>query len=249
MGSTSQAGYGSRLKNNEDLIETLPGLLKYKPIHDDIKNPAYKLFVGSVRTAMSPFNTAEGKFKICENETQVIQDLVVFTTRKVRGVLFEIYLGDETYQDYNHTIDIITGDNVAKNYRDRKNKEKADPPPAPVEPPVPAKDFQSVSQQDRGSIYTFFTTLIDELTLDTKYLPLELDLQVAGLGTLRDSFGVKLKEYADLEGKYKAQEAIILPLFNGPSSLHERAERAKAHIKRQYGVDSIEYKSLTGKSY
>jgi hypothetical protein len=250
MASTSQSGYGSKLKSSEDLIEYKATLTRWNPIHADLKDPGYTNFVTGVRTAMTPFNTAEGKFKTCENETQVIQDLVIATTRKVRGALFEIYLESETYQDYNHTIDLITGDNVVKNYYKRKaEEEKEKVPAAPVEPLPQPKDFQSVSQQDRGSIYTFFTTLIDELTLDANYLPEEPELQIDGLNDLRETFRLKLKEYAKLEGEYKVQEAIIQPLFNGPSSLHERAERAKAHIKRQYGKDSVEYKTVTGKSY
>jgi hypothetical protein len=246
MSSKSQAGYGSKLKNSEDFMEIIPTLTKYNPIPTDIKTATYVPFVVSVRTAMTPFNTAEGKFTTCQNETQVIQDLVIGTTRKVRGVLFEIYTDNETYQDYNHIIDLITGDNVRKNSAKRKAEAEANPP---ADPNAPAVDFQSVSQQDRGSIYTFFTTLIDELSLDVNYLPNEPELKTVGLKTLRDDFGLKLKELAKLEGEFNAQEAIIQPLFVGPSSLHDRAERSKVHIKRQYGVDSIEYKSVTGKKY
>lgn len=166
--------------------------------------------------------------------------------QKGSGCTLRNLFWDETYQDYNHLIDLITGDNVSKNSAKRKAEAEANPP---ADPNAPEKDFQSVSQQDRGSIYTFFTTLIDELTIDTKYLPNELELKPAGLKTLRDEFGAKLKELGKLEGEFKAQEAIIKPLFFGPSSLHDRAERAKVHIKRQYGVNSIEYKSVTGKKY
>jgi hypothetical protein len=246
MASESQAGYGSKLLNSEALVTKAKTMLKYKPIPDDIKLLNYEPFVVSVRTAMSPYNTAHKAFKDCQNETDAVQDSILEIARKIRAAVFEIHGPGEIYDDYNHTIDIITGDNVRKNSAKRKAEDETAPP---ADPNAPEKDFQSVSQQDRGSIYTFFTTLIDELALDTKYLPSEPELQIAGLQLLRDSFGTKLSEYSKLEGGFKKQEGIIKPLFVGPSSLHDRAERAKAHVKRQYGVDSPEYKSLTGKSY
>lgn len=248
MASKSQAGYGSKLKASEDLTAKIPSLLKYDPIHNDIKTVVYVPFVVSVRLGMTPYNTAEGIFITKQNETQIIQDNVVEIARKVRGVLFELYLDNETYEDYNQTIDLITGDNVAKNSAKRKAEEEAETNP-PADPNAPVVDFQSVSQQDRGSIYTHFTLLIDELGLDALYLPPEPELQLAGLKTLRDSFGLKLKDLAIAEIAYKSEISKIAHLFDGPSSLHERAERAKAHIKRVYGKDSLEYKSLTGKSY
>lgn len=246
MASESQAGYGSKLLNNENLIAKVKTMLKYKPIPDDLKIASYEPFVLSVRPAMTPYNNAHKAFKDCENETNIIQDNILAVVRKVRAAIFEIHGSGETYDDYNHIIDIITGDNVRKNSYNRTQEENSAPP---ADPNAPEKDFQSVSQQDRGSIYTFFTTLIDELALDPKYLPEEEELRIEGLRELRDLFGTKLTEYGTLEGELKKQEGIILPLFVGPGSLHDRAERAKAHVKRQYGVNSPEYKSLTGKSY
>lgn len=246
MASESQSGYGSKLLNNENLIAKVKTMVKYNPIPDDLKIANYEPFVLTVRPAMTPYNNADKAFSDCENDTNIVQDNIIEIVRKVRAAIFEIHGSGEIYDDYNQVIDLITGDNVRKNSYERTKEENSAPP---ADPNAPAKDFQSVSQQDRGSIYTFFTTLIDELALDHKYLPEEAELKIDGLKALRDSFGVLLTQYATLEGELKKQEGIIQPLFVGPGSLHDRAERAKAHVKRQYGVNSAEYKSLTGKSY
>ena len=108
--STFHAGFGSRLKNSQDLIQTIKALLLYNPIVDAIKIAIYEPFVSSVAAAMEPYNTAFKNFKQQENLTEDVFLLIVAITRKVREALLEIYLDSKEYHDYNELLDVITAD-------------------------------------------------------------------------------------------------------------------------------------------
>ena len=247
--STFHAGFGSRLKNSQDLIQTIKALLLYNPIVDAIKIAIYEPFVSSVAAAMEPYNTAFKNFKQQENLTEDVFLLIVAITRKVREALLEIYLDSKEYHDYNELLDVITADNVSKNSYKRHHQPKETSPEAGTNPPDEDEDFFSVSQADRGSRLAKYTALYDHLKTDPNYTPNEDNIKLAALLSLKEKAGTELKALANLHILYINQLGIIHPLFDGPDSLHERAERAKMHIKRVYGIDSAEYKSLTGKSY
>lgn len=260
MASKSQAGYGSRLQNSKDLIVFVKSLTKYAPIIDDIKLLNYEPYVTLVSDSMSPYNGAHKDLKDAQNAAESIQNDVIDRVRKIRNVLLEIYGKSEEYDDYNEIIDVITGDNVRKNSYKRKKPETPSTndnsgttgtagASGTTGTTQPDDDFQSVSQQDRGSILAKYIALIDALTVDTKYAPTEPELMLPGLNTLADKFADVLKTLATKMAEYEVQRSKVLPMFDGPGSLHERAERAKFHVKRQYGPNSIEFKTLTGKEY
>ena len=249
MSSSSQSGFGSRLKNSLDLIEFIKTLILYNPIVDAIKLAVYEPFVNSVKAAMEPYNTAFKNYKTQENLTLDVFLEIVAIARLIREALLEIYLDSKEYHDYNEVIDIITADNVTKNSYER-NKIKDQSNPVPDAPPDPAdEDFFSVSQADRGTRLAKYTALIDYLKTDPKFTPNEDNIKIPALVALAGKATLALKNLASLHGLYINQLSLLHPLFDGPDSLHERAERAKMHIKRVYKSDSPEYKSLTGKSY
>jgi len=243
MASNSQSGFGSRLLNSLFLIEHIKTLVNYNPIIDVIKIINYEPFVTSVQNAMSPYNIAFALLKDSQNLTEEKFTLLVNLVRKIRNVILEIYGKSDKYDDYNELIDLITGDNVSKHSYKRNIEEVVQPPAEPGE------DFVSVSQLDRGSQLAHFTALIDMLEQDPNYQPNENELKIIELKNFRDSLNTLLLTLGTHLAEYQAQRAIILPLFDGPDSLHERAERAKVHVKRVYGSKSIEYKALTGKTY
>lgn len=249
MASKSQAGFGSRLQNSKDLLTFVKTLTKYTPIIDEIKLTNYEPFINSVVDAMTPYNTSHTNLKNSQNIADSVENRVRERARKVRNVLLEIYGKSETYDDYNELIDVITGDNVRKNSYRRSKEEEPAPPEGTSGTETPEEEFQSVSQQDRGSILAKFISLIDALTGDVKYTPTEPELQITGLTALSAEFSAALTDLGLKIAQFEGQRSIILPMFDGPGSLHERAERAKVHVKRQYGPNSIEFKTLTGKEY
>lgn len=246
MASTSQAGYGSRLQNTKDLIAKIKSYSKYNPIIDEIKIIAYEPFVNSVETALSNYYDSYAKVKSAQNSVADKFIDLEKLVRKIRNVILEIYGKSESYDDYNELIDEITGDDVSKNYYKRKHETPSTPPPEPGAGDV---DFVSVSQLDRGSLIAKFTALIDMLELDPNYTPHEPELTVAQLRAFRDLLNNLLTTLSNAIADFINKRSALLPMFEGPGSLRERAERAKAHVKRQYGPNSPEYKALTGKIY
>lgn len=250
MASNSQAGLGSRLQNSKDLIAIIKTLTKYNPIINDIKIANYEPYVTLVSDSMTPYNSAHTALKNEQNNAEEVQNRVIAVARRIRNVILEIYGKSEQYDDYNELIDLITGDNVRKQYYERKKEGEPETPTGGTpETEEPEEEFTSVSQQDRGSILAKFTALIDALTADTNYTPTEPELQLPGLNDLREEFALALTSLASKLADYEVKRSALLPMFDGPGSLHERAERAKFHVKRQYGPKSIEYKTLTGKIY
>lgn len=196
MASISQAGYGSKIENHEFLVTKVETYPKFNPVPEPVKVANYKPFLASVKVRVSDYN----KLLKTENDAiNVVADRFIQLddiTRKIRNLLLEIFGSGETYDDYNEIIDLITGDNVTKNFLKRKKELAANPPPegAPVE------DFQSVSQQDRGSLIAKFTALVDSLESDPKYLTNDPELEIAVLRTFITSVNTDLNLLAQIEG-------------------------------------------------
>lgn len=241
MSSDSQSGFGSRLENSKFLISVVKSYSQYSPALPLIQIAIYEPYVNSVEAAMIPYGTAKESFDLLDNEVETRFDNIVSICRSVRNVIIELF-GKESgkYKDYNEIIDKITGDNVSKNSRKRKNSETDE---------NPDDDFQSVAQLDRGSRLANFTTLINMLRNEPLYLPVKAELRIESLQNLRDAADSSNQNLATAYGVYTTERAKILPMFDGPEGLTVRAERAKAHVRSVYGAQSPELKALTGKTY
>ena len=254
---SSQAGYGSRLQNNKALCIACSAYSLYNPSAADIQMVNYSPFVATVQTAFTPYAQAEADYEQVLSVVNTDFKLIDTRTREVRNAVAEIFSpNSDEYAHLNDIIDLITGDNERKNWYRRTHPAPApvaDPvgvgvAPSPLPTPQPAP-WQSVSQQDRGSILIHFTELIDELGNYAGYVPNELDIQVAALSTVRDDAQNALNKLVVARVAMTNQLAIIIPMFEGAGSLSDRATRAKLHVKRVYGVNSLEFKALTGKIY
>jgi hypothetical protein len=229
------------MQNIKDLMVFIKTLTKYNPVIDEIQILNYEPYVTLVSDSMSPYIVAHKDLKDAQNEADNSKSPVKDIIHKIRNVLFEISGKSLQYDDYNEITDIVIGDNVRKHSYDRKNSDETPGTPFinTTGGSVPDEKFQSVSQKDLSYILAKFTALFDTLSEYVKYLSEETDLKVPALRNTTGQFSDRLKALATKMANSEAQYSAGLPIFYDISSIHERAELAKVHVKRANMVQSL----------
>lgn len=244
MNTRISASQEARLKNSKDLVIRIKELELYSPSSDDIKTANYEAFVDQAILKMRPFTIALGKLNDAINNNQKLFQTLDKTARKVLSEIGEVKgKSSPEYSKIRSYVNLLTGRNVSE--RGKVNKEQLKKVKEGEEPPKTI----SVSAMDYKSKIGNFRLLTGQLKNYSFYSPSLSSITIEALDSLENDLTASLENIASCEIEVVNQRSAIRSTFDGQGGLKDRAQRAKMHVKRQYGAVSAEYKSLTKKRY
>ena len=244
MKNNNSASLEARIKNSKELISFIKEYDQYVPTSDELKQTNYETFVTGADSSVTPLKDASAQvLRARSNENDVFSKIIKIS-KDVRSEIFELK-GKEAdeWKQVNNIVKLITGENI-KEHSDMKRKilkdlKEGDPQPV----------FVSVSELDHKSMLGNFRSLTALVRTFVFYNPSDTTITATSLDTLEANAASSLAETADKETNYLTERSRIIQLLDGKGGLKDRARRAKAHVKRKYGIKSPEYKALTKKMY
>ena len=244
MASKSHASIEDRYQNGIYLYSHLLTLLKYNPTAAVLQAAKIKLLINTVITPlMTPYRDTKEIEKIARGICDAVFDTIHDLAIEIRSESFETFFGTDFYNNVNHYVRLITGENVSR-YSVTHPKKEDDPAT-----PEDESEWTSVSQLDRESRLGNFKSLISLLTAKGEYDPEDNDIKIPELQIVAVDAQAKLKDLSEKTVKATAAKTAVMIYFDGPDGLSEIAARAKRNVKRNYGKDSPEYKALVNKAY
>lgn len=81
------------------------------------------------------------------------------------------------------------------------------------------------------------------------YSPVDHGITVEELDLLEVKLTETLAALTQRDNAVTLERSALRTYFDSKGGLHDRAVRAKMHVKRKYGIKSDEYRSLVNKKY
>ena len=233
MASTSETGHAKNVSNFETLISFCTGYGElYKPSNSDIKLSTLTTFHTESKAALKLVNTTKTPFNEVEGQRKLIFKLLKPLATKVIGALRGVNAPSTVIADAETINRKIQG-------RRADNTKEVTPP---GETP---KDKISVSQQSYDMQIEHFDYLIELVSIEPKYVPNEIPLQV---GTLKD-YKLQLEAInTAVKNTYvpysNAMMARDKKLYDPQTGLVETAQVVKNYVKSIFSASSPEYKQI-----
>ena len=233
MASTSETGHSKNVSNFETMITYCTGYgTTYNPSNSDISLAEITTFhtdskasLKLVKTTESPFNDVEGQRKLIFKPLKPLATKVMGAL-KSSGVPTTVFADAETI---NRKIQGKRADNT------------------PVVTPVgeEPKDKISVSQQSYDMQIDHLDKFIELVTVEPKYNPNEIPLQVATLNNYKTQLETINTAVKTVYVPYKnAMIARDKKLYTPETGLVAIAQLVKNYVKSVFGASSPEYKLI-----
>ena len=234
----------AKIKNSRDLLISVAGYDRYKPVSSEIKVDNYREFMDTVESTMTDLNESRGALTSAKKENTDMVEALVLTVRAIRYLTAELKgIDSPEYGQVNSIVRQITGENITRHKKRSeqilKELQEGDPQP----------DFNSVSGLDVKTRLGKFRELIGLLKNYSFYTPEDPSLSIASLETMRDELTESLETVAQKETAFTNHRGKMIEYTKGINGLTDRARRAKLHVKRKYGLSSPQYRALINKPY
>jgi len=234
MSTSSESGFGPRLRNAQDILSYISGFTGYSPPRTQESVAGFGTLLTSIITA----NTTGATFK---NTYAMAVSQRVNAFRGVPGSvekLLPLIMGATESQFGRSSVEYKSVAAIVKRMRASR---LIRPPVDPAHPESAV--VVSSSENSYGSMTQFFNDLKTTLTGFTGYNPSNASIKLAALNTLSTA----------LTTLNNAVATALLNLKNARSArttayddLKDRVKRIKAYVKAQYGTSSNEYTLIKG---
>lgn len=234
MSTTSESGFGARLRHAQDIVSFITSFAGYSP-------PRTQESVAGMNTLVTSIVASNNTSMSQKNAYALAVSQRVNAFRKTPASverLLPLIMGAVESQYGKTSIEYKTIAAIAKRMRSTRL----------IRPPVDPSDPESAvtvssSEQSYGSMTQFFNDLKTSLTGFTGYNPSNTSIKLAALNTLSTALTTLNNTVAtSLLNLKNARSARDLAY----TDLKDRVKRIKAYVKAQYGVASNEYKMVKG---
>jgi hypothetical protein len=244
MGTNKSASMEARLKNNKDLVISIKEYTRYQPTSTEIKKENYEVFIANAESAMTDLKNSIGLLSTEKRHCSGLFEKLNITARNIRSETGELkgkYSNE--YEQVNSIVKQITGENISQYSAKLKEKNKN------LKEGEEGSGGFSVSHLDRKSMLGNFRLLLGLLRSYPDYDPDDETLKLTALEAFETELKTSLEKVAERETAYTNKRSRIIQFFDHKGGLHDRAIRAKMHVRRKYGSSSPEYKALVNKNY
>lgn len=234
MASSSETSFGARLLRAKNLATFINNFSGYNPPRTEESVSGFNALIADIEA----INTKESQQQ--QNYTTAVH-LRQDAFKKKTGSI------DKLLSPIKGAVDAQFGKNSteAKAITSIVNTMRATTLiKAPADPNA-NKAAQSVSQSERsyGSMTQYFKDIISTLSQIAGYNPSNAALKVANLQTLAAQLDALNADVAKSIQPLQVSRNSRIQLY---SELKDRAQRIKAYVKAEYGINSTEYSQVKG---
>jgi len=231
MASTTETGFGARLRRARDLMIHLNSLTVYNPPRPQESISALSALIAQLEQLNEASAIQSEQYLMAadlrQQEFRTDPLAVLKLLSPVYGTVVSQF--GKSSKEAEITMDII------KKLRGTKLTK------APADPTAPKGNSQSESSY--GSMTKLFSDLVSTLSQFSNYDPSNASLKVAALQQKAADLTLLSDDITAKAGSLRATRKQRLTHYE---DLSERAQRIKAYLKAEYGVKSDEYAAVKG---
>jgi hypothetical protein len=224
---------------NVEAFEKLIGICNsfgaaYKPAKASIKLPVINTLLANARQSLDQLKSAQVAFVNTGNTRAASVESVRKLATRIINALEATDAGSKTIDDGRLIVRRIAGRPVMQ----RES--------VPGENVREATAFKSRSHRDATSTIDSFALLVQTVTAETNYKPLEPELQAATLGTTLTT--VREQQRLAVQAATALTTARIIRdkvLYNDATSLINSSAAIKKYVKSVFGPTSDQYKQVS----
>lgn len=231
--STSESGFGPRLRHAQDILSYISGFPGYNPPRAQESAAGFSAFLADLVTINADETAQLNAYTMAVSQRQLS-----FNGPDGINKLLAPIVGAVQSQFGKTSIEYKTVANIVRRMRTTKLIRP------PVDPAHPEEALAiSSSEKSYGSMTHFFNRLKTSLAGFTGYNPSNAGIKLLALDTLAASLTVLSNAVAAALLSLKNARSIRLEAY---ADLKERVQRIKAYVKAQYGTGSNEFKLIKG---
>lgn len=234
MATISEDGYGAKLQNAKNILTFIENLSKYKSSRPEDSIAEYEKLIQVCDTANTTVATdIQGYTMAVDKRTKAFSGAEKTSLTKLLSPIGKAIAGqyDKSSKEYNSAMSII---NKMRSQKVEK---------APANPTDTQKERISKSELSYGSKLQNFKDLIASLSVFQNYAPVNPDITLDKLKAMITELEALNKDVGSKIAPLNISRKSRTELF---ADLSKRTQRIKANVSSIYGVDSVEYKQISG---
>lgn len=234
MSSQSETGHYKNVVNLKALKTFATGLdTEYTPQKDSLKLPFLEALVLEATQLHEDVKDQDNTVAIAIDDRQLVFENIKPLATRIINTMGSTNVNAKTIEDAKSINAKIQGTRINK-----KN---------PTEETEPETNNISVSRQSYDSLYENFRSLVNLLEQDSKYNPIEADVNIVGLTAKKEEM-LLANENVSSENYTLENNRILRDkrFYKDEDCLIEVARGVKKYIRGKYGINSPQFAQIKG---